>query len=125
MRRVRLHFTFVFSFVFGIYVPLHLGLSLSRSLPTMQLTLEIAMLTLVLLVFLERHRVTKELAVKLGISSTDASKIMSTPTWRTAAWQRGPAASLIRRASSPATTTNVRASDASTTLAESGDRPTV
>jgi len=82
----------------------------------MQLTLQAITFALFLLVFLERHRVTKELAATLGISATEASKIMSTPTWRTAAWQHGPAASLLRRATSGLATTNARASEASTTL---------
>ena len=125
MRRVRLHFALVFGFVFGFFLPLFVPLWLSRSLPTMRLTLLAAMYALLLLASLERHRATKELAVKLGISSTDASKIMSTPTWRTAVWQRGPAASLIRRATSTPATTNLRAVDASTTLTQSGDRPSV
>jgi hypothetical protein len=123
MRRVRLHFALVFGFVFGIYLPLYVGLVLSGSVPTRPLTLQAILFALLLLVFLERHRATKEVAAKLGISLTDASKIMSTPTWRTAVWQRGPAASLIRRATSAPATTDVRASDGSTTLTQSGDRP--
>jgi serine/threonine protein kinase len=104
MRRVRLHFMLVFSFEFGIYLPLYLGLRLSHSLPVAQLTLTTINLALLLLVSFERHRATKELAATLGISSSDASKIMSTPTWRTALWQRGLPASLISRATSaPAT----------------------
>ena len=125
IRRVRLHFALVFGFVWGIYLPLGLGLLLSQRLPTMESILTTVTFTLLLLVFLERHGATKELAATLGISSTDASKIMSTPTWRTALWQRGPAASLIRRTTSVPTTTSARAVDASTTLTQSSDRRTV
>jgi hypothetical protein len=125
VRRVRLHWALVFGFAWGIYVPLYFGLRLSRTLPVMQLALVIIMFAVLLLASLERHWATRVLAATLGISLTDASKIMSTPTWRTAVWQRGPAASLIRRAASVPTTTNVGTSDASTTLTQSGDRPTV
>jgi hypothetical protein len=124
MRRVRLHFALVFGFTFGIYLPLYAGLLLSGSVLAKQLTLQAILFALLLLAFIERHRATKEVAAKLGISLTDASKIMSTPTWRSAVWQRGPAASLLCRATSAATT-NVRTTDGSTTLTQSGDRPAV
>lgn len=116
LRRVRLHFALLFGLQVGIYLPLTLGLLLSERLPTMLLALMTVDFVLILAVFLERHRASKELAATLGISSTDASKIISTPTWRTAVWQRGPAALLIRRATSAPTTTAVRANDTSTTL---------
>ena len=125
MRRFRLHWALVFGFNWGIYVPLYLGLRLSRTLPMMQLTLVIVLFALVLLAGIERQRVSRNLAATLGISLTEVAKIMSTPSWRTAAWQRGPAASLIRRATPVRTATDVRASDASTTSTQSGDRPTV
>lgn len=104
MRRVRLHFTLLFCFNFAIYLPLSVGTILSHSPLWLQSTLTIIALALLLPVFFERHRATKKLAATLGISSTDASKIMSTATWRTAVWQRAPAASLIRRATSAPTT---------------------
>lgn len=124
MRRVRLHFALVFGFAWGIYLPLWLGFRLSRTLPVMPLALETILFAVLLLAFLERHRATKELAAKLGISVTDASKIMSTPTWRSAVWQREPAASLIRRANSAPAAPSVRPTEA-TALTQSGDRPTI
>jgi hypothetical protein len=90
----------------------------------MQLTLVIVLSGLVLLAGIERQRISRNLAATLGISLTEVAKIMSTPTWRTAAWQRGPAASLIRHATSAPTTASVRPTDA-TTLTQSGDRPTI
>jgi hypothetical protein len=120
--------SFAFRAGFWLYVrhllPLYAGLLLSGSVLAKQLTLQAILFALLLLAFIERHRATKEVAAKLGISLTDASKIMSTPTWRSAVWQRGPAASLLCRATSAATT-NVRTTDGSTTLTQSGDRPAV
>jgi serine/threonine protein kinase len=107
MRRVRLHFALLFGFQFAIFIPLYLGLLLSERLSVVEFTPITINLAIVLLVFLERHRVTKRLAATLEISPTEASKIMSTPSWRTAAWQRGPAASLIRRATSAPTAKTV------------------
>lgn len=125
MWRVRLHFAIVFGFAWGICLPVCLGFGLSRTLPTVRLALLCVMWASLLMASLERHRVTKALAATLGITLSEAAKIMSTPTWRTAVWQRGPAASLIRRTSSAPTTTNLRATETSATLTQPGDRPSV
>jgi hypothetical protein len=123
IRRVRLHFALFFAFFFGIYLPLFIGLLASRGPRGIQ-GLQIIPLVVVALLFAERQRTLKRTAATLGISSAEASKIMSTPTWRTSVWQRGPAAALIRHGtlgSAP----RAAASGGSTAPAASDDRPTV
>jgi hypothetical protein len=119
MRRVRLHFALGFVFMFGIYLPLFVGLLASHGSPE---GVQYLPFLVMLVVFVERRRVTKEIAAKLGTSTTEASKILSTPTWRTSAWQRGPGATLIR---APAKKAPAHPTAAPAPATESSDRPTL
>jgi len=125
IRRVRLHFAIFAACTFGIYIPLFIGLQLWRRLPAVQVTVQGIWLVVCVLLFLERQRAVKQIAATLGTSSAEASKIMSTPTWRTSAWQRGPAASLVRNETLAPTGTRAKPTAAPTALSESDDRPTV
>jgi serine/threonine protein kinase len=121
IRRSRLHFALFFALMFGIYLPLFIGLLASGGLKALQ-DLQFIPIILIALLFFERQRATKQIAAALGTSSADAAKIMSTPTWRTSAWQRGPAATLIGRGA-PASAEPLAQTPAAP--AETGDRPTV
>jgi Protein kinase domain len=45
--------------------------------------------------YLMRYQAVKFVSLTLGTSSAEASKIVSTSTWRVSAWRRAPAASLL------------------------------
>jgi len=95
IRRVRFHQALFFGFIFGIYFPVFIPLVILRG-PGAIPGLQYIPLILVAVLAVERQRALKRIATTLGTSSMEAAKIMSTPTWRTGAWQRGPAATLIR-----------------------------
>jgi serine/threonine protein kinase len=125
LRRVRLHFAILAVCTFGIYIPLVIGLQLWRRPPAVQLTVQAIWLVVCVLLFVERQRAIKHIAATLGISSAEASKIISTPTWRTSAWQRGAAASLIRNETLASSEPRAKPTAASATLTESDDHPTM
>jgi serine/threonine protein kinase len=96
IRRSRLHFGLACVFIFGIYLPLFIGISAAFGAHAIQ-NLQYIPLLLLAVLFGERRKATKAIAAKLGTSRMEASRIMSTPSWRTSVWQRGPAATLIRQ----------------------------
>ena len=124
VQRVRFHFALGFAFMFGVWFPLMTGLLAAYGASATQ-GLSYIPLFLMLLVFSERRRVTKQIAVKLGTNEMEASKIMSIPSWRASAWQRGLASTLIRQ-NTKSVSHPAREATAVTTIAtESNDRPTV
>jgi hypothetical protein len=124
MRRVRTHFALFFAFMWGIYLPVFIGLMALRG-PQRLEGLQFIPLLVILLLFLERRRAMKQIATTLKTNMAEASKIMSTPTWRTSAWQRGPAANLILRDSVPVSKASVERPTLPATPTASGDRPTL
>jgi hypothetical protein len=124
IRRLRFHFALFASFTLGIYLPLFIGLPLTgRPFVTFGVTLEAVWLVVFVLLFAERRLAMKQIASALGTSPAETSKIMSTPSWRTSVWRRGPAATLIRErpaASGPP----AEPVATPTALTEPGDRPT-
>ncbi len=122
--RVRLHFALLFGFMFGIYFPLLIGLAATQGLEAIS-GLQFVPMVLVVLAFIERRRTVKQIAAMLGTTPAEASKIISTPTWRTSVWQRDPAAKLIRREPGAPAGTLVQTPVTATATMESGDRPTV
>ena len=124
IRRVRFHLALFFTCMFGVYFPLAIGLAVLRR-PGAIRSLNIIPIVLLSLIFYERYRATKRIAATLGISSSDASRIMSTPSWRTSVWERGPAATLIRRETLPPAGPRAEPTASPAALTQSGDRPTL
>jgi hypothetical protein len=123
IRRVRFHQALFFGFIFGIYFPLFIPLVVLRG-PAAIPGLQYVPLILVAVLAVERQRALKQIATTLGTSSMEAAKIMSTPTWRTAAWQRGPAATLIRL-NVPSSSGTVTQQPTTPAPASETDHPTV
>jgi hypothetical protein len=122
--RVRLHFALLFGFIVGIYMPLLIGSSLALGAAPFA-GVQFVPIFLVVLLFLERRRAVKRTAALLGIGSVEASRILSTPTWRTSVWQRDPAAKLLRRETAASRETPVQSPVTPTAPMNSDDRPTI
>jgi hypothetical protein len=91
----------------GIFAPLYMGLTFTRQLPGVRLSLVLTLLALVTLMFLLRHRATRYVGAAAGLGAAEASRVVSTPTWRASVWRRAPVASLLR--GRPATPSPVEA----------------
>jgi hypothetical protein len=110
IRRVRTLFALMFCLMLGVYMPVQMGLLFAGKLPGVRTMLSIAVLALMALLFFERSRTTKYVATTLGLTPLEASKILSTPSWRASVWQRGAASALLR----PTATTGARRPPADT-----------
>jgi hypothetical protein len=81
----------------AVFLPLYAGLLLSgHPEGAWSWILVPPMFLVTALMFVTRHRATKYVSAATGLSAWDASRLVSTPTWRASAWRRGPAASLLR-----------------------------
>jgi hypothetical protein len=100
IRRLRIAFAVGCCYLVGLSVPVSLGLVL-RSWPQLRLAVSLSTFLILPLLFLERGRTTKYVADTLGVAPIDASRILSTPSWRTTVWQRPPASALLQPGAPP------------------------
>jgi hypothetical protein len=114
IRRLRVLFALNLCLMLGFFVPVQAGMLFTGKLLEVRTMLSVAALALMALMFFERSRTTKYVAATLGLTPMEASKILSTPSWRASVWQRGAASALLR----PTTTTGTRRPPADT------ERPT-
>lgn len=96
IRRLRVQSALTFFLMVGIYLPVQVGLLLAGVAPQIRTALPIVAITLISLLFVERSRTTKYVAKTLGLTPIEASKILSTASWRSSVWQRRPASALLR-----------------------------
>jgi len=94
IRRFRFQAAVTLCLMLGL-LPLYFALNSSR--PVLGWILPVIQIALVASMFIERGRTTKYVAATLGVSNADASRILSTPSWRTSVWQGEPAAQLLNR----------------------------
>jgi hypothetical protein len=95
LRRFRFWWAVYIVYIFGIYLPVYFGLLLLHQLPTLRLIVTLITFLFIASLFLMRKRSVKHLAATLETTTTEASKLIGVPTWKTSAWQRGPAATLL------------------------------
>jgi serine/threonine protein kinase len=95
IRRFRIWWAVSMVYIFGVFLPVYFGLLLLHQLPTLRLIVELPAFVFMGSLFLLRKRSVKHLAATLETTATEASKLIGVPTWKTSAWQRGPAATLL------------------------------
>jgi serine/threonine protein kinase len=101
LRRFRIWWAVLVVYIFGVYMPVYFGLLLLHQLPTFRLIVALTAFVLIGSLFLMRKRSVKHLAAALETTTTEASKLIGVPTWKTSAWQRGPAATLLSDKKTP------------------------
>jgi len=93
------------AYVFGIFLPLLAIMAAGHPVSIVQWLIWGIWLVLVTLLWVERYRATKIIRAIAGVTATEASAILNTPTSTRSAWRRAPAASILRvdsRRASPA-----------------------
>ncbi|HEY7188172.1 MAG TPA: serine/threonine-protein kinase [Vicinamibacterales bacterium] len=96
VRRLRIQTTVVFGLMFGIAIPTQLGLLLTGGSSTATTALTFFMLACMTFMFVSRSRMTRYVSATLGMSTIEASRILSLKSWQTTAWQSGSASTLLR-----------------------------
>jgi serine/threonine protein kinase len=96
IRRFRIWWAVLVVYIFGFFLPMFFGLGSLHVLPALRISVEIGAFALIASLGILRRRSVKEMADSLKISRTEASKLVSTRTWGTSVWQRGPAATILR-----------------------------
>jgi hypothetical protein len=96
VRRLRIQMTVVFCLMFGIAIPTQLGLLLTGGSSTARTALSLFMLACMAFMFVARSRMTKYVSETLGMSTMEASRILSLKSWQTTAWRSASASTLLR-----------------------------
>jgi serine/threonine protein kinase len=103
VRRFRVWWAITICFIFAVFLPLNFGLMfVGRRMPTLRTILEAAAFAFMASLFILRARSVSRLAESLKTSKTEASKLIGTPSWRTAVWQRSAAGTLLLERKTPA-----------------------
>jgi len=85
-----------FCLLVGIAIPTQLGLIATGGSPAARNALTIVMLAFMTLMFVTRSRMTRYVSQSLGMTTMEASRVLSLKSWQTAAWQSGQAPTLLR-----------------------------
>ena len=96
IRRLRIQMTVGFCLLVGIAIPTQLGLIATGGSPAARNALTIVMLAFMTLMFVTRSRMTRYVSQSLGMTTMEASRVLSLKSWQTAAWQSGQASTLLR-----------------------------
>ena len=97
IRQLRIQMTVGFCLLVGIVVPAQLGLIAMGGPPAARIAVFIAILACTTFMFVTRSRMTRYVSQSLGMTTMEASRVLSLKSWQTAAWQSGAAAMLLRR----------------------------
>ena len=85
----------------GIALPIQLGLTATDRSPAVRLALSLLIIAIAACLAVLRTRMTKYVSKTLGVTSAEASQVLSRKSWQTSAWQSGPAAALLKLESAP------------------------
>jgi hypothetical protein len=96
VRRLRVYMTVVFCLMFGFAIPTQIGLLLTGGSSTARTTVTLFMLACMTFMLVARSRMTRYVSNSLGMSTSEASRVLSLKSWQTAAWQSGSASTLLR-----------------------------
>jgi hypothetical protein len=89
IRRFRIWWAAMVVYIFAVYLPLYFGLLfLGQRLSVLQAILQAGAFAFIVSMAVFRTRTVSRLAETLKTSKTEASKLIGTPAWRTATWQR-------------------------------------
>ena len=122
IRRLRIQATVAFVLMVGIAVPTQLGLIATGGSPAARIASALVIFACVTFIVVTRSRMTTYVSRSLGMTTADASRILSLKSWQTAAWQSGHASTLLRW---EGTAQAARASsDGTPTVAAPAEHPT-
>jgi hypothetical protein len=97
VRQLRIQMTVAFLLMVGIAVPTQLGLIATGGSPAARIAVAIVILVCLTFIVVTRSRMTKYVSRSLGMTTMEASRVLSLKSWQTAAWQSGAASMLLRR----------------------------
>ena len=121
IKRFRIYLGLMQAYVLTVFMPVQLMSIGNESLLTAQLTVFAVQLFLMALLFSERRRATKFISAKTGVTLSEASTIVSTPTWKLTAWRRAPASTLLLGRTTHAPIAVPEPRDAATRLPDSSN----
>ena len=103
IRRFRILWAITVVYVFAVFLPLYFGLIFlgGERMSTLRTIVQAGVFTCIASLSIVRARSVKRVANSLKTNKTEASKLVSTPTWKTSVWQRGPAATLLQQKKAP------------------------
>ena len=96
VRRLRIQMTVGFCLLVGITVPTQLGLIATGGSSAARIAVVMLMLACMTFMFVTRSRMTRYVSQSLGMTTMEASRVLSLKSWQTAAWQSGQASTLLR-----------------------------
>jgi len=119
IKRFRIYLGLMQVYALTVFIPVQFFSMGRDDLAAAVLSAFALQLILLALVFNERRRAAKFISVKTGVTLTEASSIVSIPTWRITAWRRGPASTLLLGRMTPAPIAVSGPRDAATQLPDS------
>jgi hypothetical protein len=118
LRYFRIYRSFMQIYAFAVMIP---SLLLFRNTQSPLLVVWAIQVAAMIFVFMERRRAAKFVRAKTGATATEASAILTTPTWGASVWRRPPASLLLNgaernRSKAPTPPTDLPASERPTQL---------
>lgn len=96
VRQLRTQMSVGFFLLIGIAIPTQVGLIATGGPQAARTAAVIVILACVTFVFVTRSRMTAYVSQSLGVTTVEASRVLSLKSWQTMAWQSGTASMLLR-----------------------------
>jgi hypothetical protein len=96
VRRMRIQMTVGFFLMMGVALPTQLGLVATGGPPAARAAGVLVLFSIAIFMVVTRSRMTRFVSQSLGMTTMEASRVLSLKSWQTAAWQSGHASTLLR-----------------------------